>query len=145
MSFSNSWRSFAAIDARRSLHLRAFQRHTKNRKKCSFQNVLQFVANECRAAMGWRCALLLALQLYYYIIYIWSTFRGIWGDITIFQVLRLKPSLQSSQFNYSQSLFDFDFFFSLKKCIFSVTNLRHIVSCFHIFHLCFTPAFTSSL
>ena len=41
-------------------------------------------------------------------------------------------------------LFDSDFFFSFEKCIFSVTKLRHIVSCFHIFHVCFAPAFTSS-
>ena len=52
--------------------------------------------------------------------------------------------LQSSHFNHIQSLFDSDFFFSFEKCIFSVTKLRHIVSCFHIFYICFTPAFTSS-
>ena len=54
-----------------------------------------------------------------------------------------KP-LQSPQFNHIQSLFDSDFFFSLEKCIFSVTKLRHIVSSFHNFRLRFTPAFTSS-
>ena len=58
--------------------------------------------------------------------------------------IRPCTPLQSSQFNHIQSLFDSDFFFSFEKCIFSVTKLRHIVSCFHIFHTCFTPAFTSS-
>ena len=92
MSLFNSWWSFATIDACNSLHLRSFERHTKNRKKCSFQNVLQFVANECRDAMGWRCALRLALQLYRYIIYICTSFRRVWGGVTIFWVLRVKPS-----------------------------------------------------
>jgi len=58
--------------------------------------------------------------------------------------IRPFTPLQSSQFNHIQSLFDSGFFFSFEKCIFSVTKLRHIVSCFHIFHVCFTRAFTSS-
>ena len=58
--------------------------------------------------------------------------------------MRPCTPIQSSQFNHIQSLFDTDFFFSLEKCIFSVTKLRHIVSCFHIFHVCFTPTFTVS-
>ena len=53
-----------------------------------------------------------------------------------------KP-LQSPQFNHIQSLFDYNFFISFEKCIFSVAKLRHIVSSFHIFHVCFTPTFIS--
>ena len=41
-------------------------------------------------------------------------------------------------------LFNSGFFFYFEKCIFSVTKLRHIVSSFHTFHVCFAPAFTSS-
>lgn len=42
--------------------------------------------------MGWRWALLLALQLYHYIIYICTSFEGIRGGTTIIRVPRLKPS-----------------------------------------------------
>ena len=35
-------------------------------------------------------------------------------------------------------LFDYNFFFSFEKCIFSVTKLRHIVSSFHTLHICYS-------
>ena len=56
--------------------------------------------------------------------------------------------LSSSQFNNIQSLFDSDFFFSFEKCTCKSAlfggQITHIVSCFHILHICFAPAFTSS-
>jgi hypothetical protein len=58
--------------------------------------------------------------------------------------IRPCTPLQSPQFNHIQSLFNYNFFFSFEKRIFSVTKLRHIVSSFYIFHACFTPAFTSA-
>ena len=73
-----------------------------------------------------------------------TSLRTLLNFLRVFWYIRPCKPLQSSQFNHIQSLFDSDFFFSFEKCIFSVTNLRHIVSCFHIFHVCFAPAFTSS-
>mmetsp|Transcript_3516 Transcript_3516/g.11890 ORF Transcript_3516/g.11890 Transcript_3516/m.11890 type:complete len:203 (+) Transcript_3516:2423-3031(+) len=65
----------------------------KNIEKSTSFKTHATLKSKCKPrAMGQRCALRLALQLYHYIIYIGTSFGGILGGITIFQVLRMVPA-----------------------------------------------------